>query len=137
MSIAAKHVAPELGIAQMDEEHRELTRLFNEFFNCIENGGCGCQINDIVSQAIERANAHFEHEEDMAVQAAYPGIEEEKFQHRNMRLQLTTLAGDTLANASRDPVTLGHLEDMRNILVEHMNGPDRELADYLKAAGFK
>lgn len=127
----------ELGIESMDSEHRELTRLFDEFDECIRGDGSAEQAHDIVRDAIKAGNYHFEHEEEIAVQANYPGIEEEKFQHRNLRLQFTTLVGDTVNFKSHDPVTLEHLAVMRSLLEEHIAGPDKDLADYLKAIGFK
>lgn len=127
----------ELGIESMDSEHRELTRLFDEFDECIRGDGSAEQAHDIVRKAIKAGNDHFEHEEAIAAEVDYPGIEEEKFQHRNLRLQFTTLVGDTVNFKSHDPVTLEHLAVMRSLLEEHIAGPDRDLADYLKARGCK
>src|SRR5512139_2105323 len=88
----------ELGIESMDNEHRELVRLFDEFAQCVKEGVSPERAHEIVNAAIECANAHFEHEEELAAQADYPQIEDEKFHHRNLRLQFTTLVGDTVAN---------------------------------------
>jgi len=134
---ASTHEVPMLGIEAMDREHRELTRLFDDFARCIENGGSEDQVNAIVQAAIRCANEHFDHEEQLAIAANYPKIEEEKFHHRNMRMQFTTLAGDTMNFRMKDPVTLQHLSIMRTLLEEHIAGPDKELADFLKAAGCK
>jgi hemerythrin-like metal-binding protein len=127
----------ELGIESMDSEHRELVRLLDDFARCIKDGNSTERAHAIVSEAIKCGNAHFEHEEELAAQVGFPEIEEEKFQHRNLRLQFTTLVGDTVANKFCDPVTLEHLKVMRALLDEHISGPDKDLADYLKAAGFK
>jgi hemerythrin len=126
----------ELGIESMDNEHRELIRLFDEFASCIRDGNSTERAHMIVSEAMQCANAHFEHEEQIAEQANFPQIEEERFQHRNLRLQFTTLVGDTVSNKFCDPVTLEHLKVMRALLDEHICGPDKDLANYLKAAGF-
>lgn len=123
----------ELGIACMDEEHRELTRLLDEFSRCIKERETE-EARRVASQAILCANSHFEHEEWLAEQAHYPRIEEEKLQHRNLRLQFTTLVFDTTAGTCCDPVTLEDLDVMKKLLQEHISGPDKDLADYLKEA---
>jgi hemerythrin-like metal-binding protein len=129
-----RNVSLELGIKWLDSEHAELAQLLEEFSSCIKQGGSAARAHRIVDAAIRCANAHFEHEEVVAEQLNYPKIEDEKFNHRNMRLQFTTLVGDT-GGEYCDPVTLEHLEAMRALLEEHILGPDKDLAEFLKAAG--
>ncbi len=124
-------ICESLGIEWMDDEHRELARLIDEFARCIKGGEID-RANVVVGEAITCANAHFEHEEEVAAQANYPKIDDEKFEHRNLRLQFTTLVGDI---KSRDAIALEHLIAMRKLLEEHIAGPDRQLADFLKAGG--
>lgn len=126
----------DLGIAWMDHEHHQLANLLDEFAHCVREGEQPERASYLIDQAIRHANAHFEHEESVAAEANYPDIEEERFNHRNMRLQFTTLAADTAGAKYCDPITLDHLDTMRILLEEHINGPDRELAEYLKAAHF-
>lgn len=124
-----------LGIERMDVEHRALLQLFDEFASCIkaspQNAG------EVVQRAIALANAHFEHEEEMIARSAYRGAEDHKLRHRHLRLQLTTLVGDTLGYDNHNPVTLENLDIMRSLLEQHIAGPDRELAAHLKVSGVK
>lgn len=129
-----KSLAPELGIKWLDAEHAELAHLFDEFAACVQAGGSAARAHRVVDEAIKCANEHFEHEELVAAQFNYPKIEDEKFNHRKLRLQFTTLIGDTNGEYC-DPTTLEHLEAMCALLEEHILGPDKELAEFLKAAG--
>lgn len=131
---APNRLSHQLGIKWLDAEHAELVRLFDEFASCIKAGGSAARAHRVVDEAIRCANAHFEHEEIVAAQLNYPKIEDEKFNHRKMRLQFTTLVGDTSGEYC-DPVTLEHLEAMYALLEEHILGPDKELAEFLKTAG--
>jgi len=126
-----------LGIETIDAQHEELVDLFNRFAHAIENDAPLGDVEAIVQRAIACANAHFEAEEELIARTNYPHAEDHKFQHRHMRLEFTTLAGDALAAKGHDPVTLEDLADMRAILMEHITGPDRQLAEHLKAAGVK
>ncbi len=133
--MAAKQDLFNLGVDRMDREHRALAALFEEFARCIK--AAPENADDIVARAISLANEHFAHEEDLIERSAYPYANEHKFQHRNLRLRLTTLVGDTVAPKSCDCVTLDNLDIMRSLLEEHIDGPDRALAEHVKAAGIK
>ncbi len=126
-----------LGVDSMDSEHRHLATLFDDFVTCLKEEGPRDRACTIVQEALAAANAHFDHEEEMMVAAAYPAVEEEKLQHRMLRLKLTTLVGDALNMGVCDPVTLENLATMQNLLIEHIIGPDRDLANYLIAHGYK
>ena len=137
MDAAIKSHLCDLGIELMDTEHRALVTLFDAFVTCIRKDEPREVADSLVQQAIACANGHFEHEEQLMAQTAYPQIEDHKFRHRNLRLQFTTLIGDTVAVKAHDPVTLEHLDVMRDLLEDHISGPDRTLAAHLKAAGLK
>lgn len=123
------------GIAAIDDEHRQLVSLFDAFARSIQEGAPVEDVYGIVQEAIAVANAHFEHEEQLATAANYPNAEDHQFRHRHLRMQLTTLVGHTVGIAVRDPVTDERLFEMRRLLEEHIAGPDCDLADHLKRAG--
>jgi len=124
-----------LGVEAMDSEHRRLAALFEQFSTCFREEGSLEHAQSLVQQALSLANEHFEHEEALMVQYAYPAIEDEKRNHRALRLRITTLASTTMAMPAKDQVTLENLADMERQLYEHITGPDRELANYLIAHG--
>jgi hemerythrin-like metal-binding protein len=120
----------------MDREHIQLAAMFDAFEQCFHNRTPLENAEALVEEALRLGNSHFEHEEALMEQAAYPGIAEHKFHHRHLRLSITTLVGDTLAHLrTHDPVTLEHLDVMRRLLHEHIAGPDTVLATYLKTVG--
>ncbi len=124
-----------LGVDTMDNEHRQLAALFVEFAAAMKKEDAHQRAKAIVEKALALTNEHFEHEEELMVQTAYPAIEDEKFHHRNLRLKLTTLVGDALNNGVSDPVTMRNLGVMQKLLFAHIDGPDRQLANYLIARG--
>ncbi len=127
----------DLGIDSIDAEHRDLVRLFDAFARAIKTGAPIEQAHAIVAEALAVANAHFEHEEELAEETGYPLLEDHKFRHRHMRMQIASLVGDAMRIDTDDPVTLQNLYAMRRMVEEHIEGPDRELAEHLKAAGFR
>ena len=125
----------DLGISSIDAEHQELVRLFDAFASCVKGASPAEELHGIVQQAMSIANEHFAHEERLCDETGYPQTEDHKFRHRHLRLQLTTLVGDTLGMGARDPVTIDHLFEMHRLLHDHIDGPDRELAEHLKRVG--
>lgn len=124
-----------LGVETMDTEHRHLTVLFDDFVACLKDGAPRDRVSAIVEEALAATNAHFDSEEQLMEKAGYPDGEEEKRQHRMLRMKLTTLAGDVLNMGTCDPITLENIGAMQKLLYEHMDGPDRDLANYLIAHG--
>lgn len=124
-----------VSLKTLEVEHHKLAVLFEEFSAVIQQSGTGERAQTIVHDALQLANEHFEHEEALMARYGYPGIEDEQRNHRNLRLQLTALVGDTLAMPGSNPITLESLGKMRKILVEHITGPDVALTTFLKEKG--
>lgn len=126
-----------LGVESMDNEHRRLAALFVAFEAILKEADSLERAREIVQEALALANEHFEHEEALMTKYHYPAIEDEKFHHRHLRLQFTTMAGDTLNSGVCDQVSLENLAGLQRLLYEHITGPDRDLARYLIAKGCK
>jgi|WetSurMetagenome_2_1015567.scaffolds.fasta_scaffold395913_1 hemerythrin len=124
-----------LGIESLDTQHQELVDLFEAFDRCLKTDAPLKELQAVVKKAIAKANAHFEHEEALIAASHYPKAEEHQFLHRRMRTEFSTLVGGAVNFRANDPVSLRQLETMRAMLEEHIQGPDRELAAHLKAAG--
>lgn len=122
-----------VSLQTLESEHRKLAAFFEEFSAVIQQSGSGDRAQIIVRDALQLANEHFEHEEALMQQVGYPGIEDEQRNHRNLRLQLTALVGDTLAMPGNNPMTLESLCAMRKLLAEHMTGPDHALSNFMLA----
>lgn len=132
--MAIDFAARRLGIAFMDEDHQALADLFSAFELCFREKRTEQSAGKIVEEALLLAQAHFEREEKAMEEQGFPAASEHKFFHRSMRLEFSALMADTLAHAAAlDPVTLEHLDLMRQRIKEHIDGPDAALAQYLKS----
>lgn len=129
------HALQTLGVETLDREHLRMTDLFTEYADLIRTNAPSERIQAALGRALEFGNEHLEHEEGLMDQYAYPAANAHKMQHRNLRLQYTTLMSDTASVRSQDRTTLQHLDMMERLLVKHFNGPDQELALYLTRRG--
>lgn len=131
-----RHDALTLGVEEIDSEHRQLTSLLAEFVECLHTNATNEQTLAVLQKAIAFANSHIASEDALMDRTAYPSAEEHKLQHRNTRLQCTTLMSNTSAILAHDPEALRHFDTVRRLVFAHIDGPDRELAAYLKSRSY-
>lgn len=129
------HALMPIGVEALDREHVRMTDLFAQYAGLIRTNAPPEKIRAALDRALEFGNEHIEHEEGLMDQYAYPAANMHKMQHRNLRLQYTTLMSDTAAVRLQDRTTLQHLDMMERLLVKHFNGPDQEFAAYLTHRG--
>lgn len=76
--------ACEIGIEELDAEHKELFRLIEKAHNLLENDYMDDKYNhiaEIIAQLKNYANTHFEHEEAYMLSISHPEYEHQKKQH--------------------------------------------------------
>lgn len=122
----------EAGLETIDAEHSKLVNLFDAFARCIKEGAPVAETYDIVRETIKSTNEHFEHEERIIDESRYPNAEDHKLLHRHLRMQLATLMGHTANTGVDDQVTAERLFEIRRLIVEHIQGPDGDLEEYLR-----
>jgi hemerythrin-like metal-binding protein len=124
-----------LGVTAIDREHHALLVLLSKFVAYLKAQADAEVAFAVLREALTAGNAHMEHEEELMVEAGYPDIEEHKRFHRTARLTYTTLLSDLLALQAHDPVLLEQTAQIEQLMRQHISGPDRQFAEYLKARG--
>lgn len=125
----------ELGVNATDGEHRRLMELLAKFLDYVRAEASADLALATLHEALALGNDHMEHEESLMMAAGYPATAEHKLQHRTARLHYTTLMSDTQAIESFAPSLIEHVAAIQHLLQRHIQGPDRDLADYLKTQG--
>ncbi len=124
-----------LGVNAIDREHQALLVLLSKFVAYLKAEADAEVALAVLREAMAAGNAHMEHEEELMAEAGYPGVEDHKRFHRTARLTYTTLMSDLLAFQTHDPALLEQSDRIEQLLLQHIAGPDREFAEYLKARG--
>ena len=85
-----------VGVASIDDQHKQLIKLVNTLYQALQNG----QGNEVLCQTyadlVDYTLTHFSHEEAMMREAGYPGAVDHCRQHADLRmrtLQLQDKAG--------------------------------------------
>jgi hemerythrin-like metal-binding protein len=127
----------ELGVNAIDDEHRQVMMLFSKFTECVRIEASAEKAFAVLREALTFGNIHMQHEEELMAKAGYPAIEDHKIHHRAARLRYTTLMSDTYAIQALEPAIIEHLEEIQQLVRQHIDGPDRKLAEYLKSCGVR
>lgn len=73
------------GIAEVDEDHRELVRRINELGQAMKQGEGRSKVAELLVFLRQYAEGHFAMEEKLMADAGYPGLEEHRARHRQFR----------------------------------------------------
>lgn len=78
-----------VGIPELDADHREMYALTQYLVSALQTGAPQAEVQAVVDDLLEATLAHFEHEERLLEEAAYP--EAEAHRHSHDRLLRTIL----------------------------------------------
>lgn len=116
-----------LGIEEIDNQHKELLRLFSVVQDALQAGKGWSEIHFAVLAIIDFAHFHFQFEEALMRLFAFPELEAHSKSHRNFRVQANAIVGDSLRDRTREDVA----EFFRDWLVTHIQGADRAYAEHI------
>lgn len=110
----------ELGIKEIDNQHKGLVLIINELFNLMSEGKAKAKMTDIFDHLTDYTKKHFKDEEIMLVKYAYKHFDEHKEEHQKFieqlgKLKLELAEGDVTVSLK----TLNFLKDwlLNHILI--------------------
>lgn len=130
----------ELGIASIDNQHKELVRIAGELSNLLTEACEGDDIYDDMVRLIEELRdytvVHFEFEEVLFQKHGYPHTEEHMAEHSKLIEEINALDFQAV---DEDQVAYG--KKILNMLItwvfKHISGSDFKYRDYLIERGVK
>jgi hemerythrin len=127
------------GIATIDQQHRDLFRLFCELLDTIEDDPDQEKITACFTGLYEHVVHHFEYEESLMRQWGFPGLLDHLQIHTDIRHDLSALLSiyrETFESEVKLGIPLKVATFMQEWLEEHMDHNDREYAVYLLGRGY-
>ena len=117
-----------LGIPILDEEHKKLLNLLNNFLSSIHTKNEKDVIKSTFDSLLEYTHEHFTNEEAFMEEHKYPNLKE----HRKEHIKLTKEA--TQLNESKNYVFSDNIADFLIAwLTNHILGTDKKYAEYILA----
>lgn len=122
-----------LGIDLMDQQHKVLFRLIDQLAQAIQHETSEAELQNIFGQLHDYTLTHFATEERLMAQYAYPADQDHQASHRTLEQTLEQLV--ERAKGGEPLVSIQTMNFLRLWLYNHIDGTDRQFADYLKAKG--
>ena len=133
MALMVWDPALETGDPMVDEQHRGLIAMVNEFHAAV----AGRRSKELVLHTLERvadyADRHFQAEERLMLDAAYPDYPNHKRAHDELTAKAVEILAGYRSGLLTLPVTLGQF--LQDWIVFHVQRVDKRMVEYLRARG--
>lgn len=122
-----------LGIDLIDQQHQVLFRLIDQLARAIQDEISEAELQTIFAELHKYTLTHFATEERLMAQYAYPADQDHRGNHQTLENSLEQLV--ERANNGEPLVSIQTMNFLRLWLYNHIDGTDRQFADFLKAKG--
>lgn len=123
----------EVGIPEVDDQHRELVALLNELHVAIREYHGNTTSREVLDRLADYTSTHFRMEEELMALSRYPGLEAHRQQHAELTRQLAELRHRMEVEGT--PVAFELLEFLKNWLNQHITDCDKRFGVFFQTAG--
>jgi hemerythrin len=120
------------GIADIDEQHKELFRRLNALSDACTQQQGRKEIARYVDFLMEYVAYHFTAEEREMTTHRYPGLADHENEHEEFKKQINALSRDLRVSGASHELIQVALWTSAEWLANHVKGTDREMAEFLK-----
>jgi hemerythrin-like metal-binding protein len=121
----------ETGHARIDEQHQALVARVNQLHEASQRGRGREEVRNTLMFLISYTLEHFKMEEELMDQTGYPQAQRHKELHHGLVVRLSELM-QTYVSLGPGALTLSTMDFMAGWLVEHFQGEDCRLAEFLR-----
>lgn len=122
-----------VGIARIDNEHKELIRIFNDLLGAMAVGKGFTVVESIISSLMHYAETHFATEQELMESYNYPGLAKHLNEHEKFREKVQKYKNEF--NSGNLNVSIHLINFIKEWLVEHWEGEDNSLGEFLQDQG--
>ncbi len=123
-----------VGISIIDEQHKKLIGLINEFYEALKENRAKEALGEVIKGMIDYTNYHFSAEEKYMDQYNFPGYEAHKKEHAHFVAKATDLQS-RLAQG-RLVVSVEVTNFLKEWLTKHIKNSDKNYSHYFSEKGF-
>jgi hemerythrin len=120
-----------IGYKIIDDQHKELIRLTNEFYEGCQMGGVVAKIHffKTVQGAIQYIKTHFATEEEIMKKVGYPAFDTHKKMHEDFILKVVQQVRAFESEDMPDPI--GFIKFLMEWILKHVANADKLYIPYL------
>jgi len=122
-----------VGVAEIDEQHRDLIETFNRLVDTLQNEQGRIRPITIINELTGKVKVHSEYEEGLLKAPGYPEIASHVRDHQNFHRDVEELSARMLTSVRLD-LQHGSVKILGQRLVDHTRDHDRDLLDFVKTS---
>jgi len=124
-----------VNIAILDTQHRNLVNMINELHQAMGEGSGKDKLAQILSDLVKYTQGHFATEERLMQSHGYPDFPAHKAEHDRLTGTVMDFQRRFLSNEAG--LSIEVMEFLRDWLVKHIMGSDKEYSPFLNAQGVR
>lgn len=126
-----------VGIDLVDEQHQTWIGHFNTLADAVQSGEGAGQIASLLGFLIDFTEVHFAAEEKHMVTTGYPGLEDHRVHHEELKRTLADLVQDFEEEGATQILADAMETFLGNWLVNHIENVDMKFGAYTKEQGIE
>jgi hemerythrin len=124
-----------VGIDSIDQQHRKLVNLINLLQTAVDYSTGEEFERDALDELVDYTRTHFSYEEAMMKDNDYPDYEPHKLQHEKMFKKVEEVLAEYEQN--QETAMDNAIDFLKDWLIHHINGTDKQYSSYLIGRGVK
>lgn len=124
-----------VGIDSIDQQHKKLLNLINQLQTAVDYSTGEEFEREALDELVDYTKTHFSYEEGLMEQHGYPDFEPHKAQHAKMIQKVEEVLSEY--QQDHDKAMMNAIGFLKDWLVNHINGTDKEYSEFLIDKGVK
>lgn len=124
-----------VGIDSIDQQHKKLLNLINQLQTAVDYSTGEQFEREALDELVDYTKTHFTYEEGLMRDNDYPDFEPHKAQHEKMFEKVKEVLAEY--EQDQDTAMANAAEYLKDWLINHINGTDKEYSSYLIGKGVK
>ena len=124
-----------VGIDSIDQQHKKLLNLINQLQTAVDYSTGDQFEREALDELVEYTKTHFTYEEGLMRDNDYPDFEPHKLQHEKMFEKVREVLAEY--EQDQDTAMTNAVDYLKDWLINHINGTDKEYSSYLIGKGVK
>lgn len=124
-----------VGVELFDNDHKQLVALANNLHDSITVGAQQAVMASILNDLVKYTVFHFGHEEGIMIQYGYPDYEKHKKEHDALVAKVQDYYEQVMAG--KTSISLSLIGFLKDWLVNHIMGSDKQYRDFFAKKGVK
>jgi len=124
-----------VGIDSIDQQHKKLLNLINQLQTAVHHSTGEEFEREALDALVDYTRTHFSYEEGLMEDNGYPDFEPHKEQHKAMVKEVEKVLAEY--QQDQDTAMANAVEYLKNWLINHINGTDKQYSKFLIDKGVK